>query len=306
MDTFGVEHIRVFLEVVERGSFSAAARSMDRAQATISYTIGNLERALDVELFDRSGHKPRLTEAGRSLLVHARAMHEEASRLQAVAASFADGHEPRLGLAVDLAASMVEVASAAKRCRSRFPGVRLELIVQDGDEVIQAVLSGRASLGLCGQVGTVAGLVAIPLEGVSLVAVVASGHRLLSSRVPLSVDELGRHCQLVAGDSSDAWVGFDAVGGDHWQCADLGARRRLLLEGVGWAVVPRHLVEADLSSERLVTIHPPGWPEEGRRLQRHLVFARRRPPGPAGTWLLEALREGLGREVGQSLVETVA
>ncbi len=68
-----LDQLQVFLTVVEKGSFSAASRALNRTQSVISYTIANLETQLGVALFVRSGtRRPQLTEAGKSVLEDAR------------------------------------------------------------------------------------------------------------------------------------------------------------------------------------------------------------------------------------------
>ena len=52
-----LEQLRVFLTVVEAGSFTAAAKRLGRAVSAVSYTIGNLEQQLGVSLFDREGSR---------------------------------------------------------------------------------------------------------------------------------------------------------------------------------------------------------------------------------------------------------
>jgi DNA-binding transcriptional LysR family regulator len=52
------DQLAVFMAIVETGSFSGAARKLSRAQSAVSYAIANLERLLEIELFDRTGRKP--------------------------------------------------------------------------------------------------------------------------------------------------------------------------------------------------------------------------------------------------------
>ena len=68
-----IEQLRAFVAAAEKGSFSAAARSLGRAQSVVSTHIAMLEDILGVELFDRSFRSPVLTEAGRDLLPEANA-----------------------------------------------------------------------------------------------------------------------------------------------------------------------------------------------------------------------------------------
>ena len=63
-----LDQLRVLLAVVEQGSFSAAARILNRTQSVVSYTIANLETQLGLQLFARGRRNPVLTEAGRAVL----------------------------------------------------------------------------------------------------------------------------------------------------------------------------------------------------------------------------------------------
>ena len=68
-----LDQLRIFLTIVDVGSFAGAARKLGRATSVISYSIANLEAQLGVSLFDReSTRKPQLTEAGRMVLAEAR------------------------------------------------------------------------------------------------------------------------------------------------------------------------------------------------------------------------------------------
>jgi DNA-binding transcriptional LysR family regulator len=67
-----LDQLRIFLTIVDTGSFAAAARTLNRANSVISYAIANLEAQLGLPLFDReSTRRPQLTAAGRSILAEA-------------------------------------------------------------------------------------------------------------------------------------------------------------------------------------------------------------------------------------------
>ena len=77
------------LDAIERlGSFSAAAKELYRATSAVSYAIKTLESTLDVEIYDRSGHKAVLTEGGRLILEEGRAVLERARQLEKIANHF--------------------------------------------------------------------------------------------------------------------------------------------------------------------------------------------------------------------------
>ena len=69
--------IRYCLGVVDQGSFSAAAASARVTQPTLSAGIAKLEALLGQQLFDRSGRRVRLTEAGTRFVDHARRIEAE-------------------------------------------------------------------------------------------------------------------------------------------------------------------------------------------------------------------------------------
>lgn len=65
---YSLEQLKIFVTVVETGSFSATGRKLNRAQSGISQAISNLEIAIDQPLFDRNKNTPNLTKSGKTLL----------------------------------------------------------------------------------------------------------------------------------------------------------------------------------------------------------------------------------------------
>ncbi len=81
MRGFNPDHLKAFLEVVEQGSFTAAARRLNLSQPAVSIQIRDLEDRCGVQLIERSGRRPTLTAAGQELLAHAkRVVHENELR----------------------------------------------------------------------------------------------------------------------------------------------------------------------------------------------------------------------------------
>ena len=97
------DQLRIFLTIVDTGSFAAAARKLNRAVSVISYGISNLEAQLGLSLFDRQGtRKPTLTVAGRALLAEARSISHGIDGLRAKVKGLLDGLEAEVDLAVDV------------------------------------------------------------------------------------------------------------------------------------------------------------------------------------------------------------
>lgn len=96
-----LDQLRVLVAIADTGSFSAAGRRLGRVQSAISQTIATLEVLQGVTLFNRAGHRPRLTEVGRILVDQARLVLASAARFEAVAAGTREGLEAELALAID-------------------------------------------------------------------------------------------------------------------------------------------------------------------------------------------------------------
>src|ERR1700761_6303766 len=86
LDNVTINQLRAFVAVCDHGSFSGAARGLKRAQSAISHAVNALERAFDVELFERNTRKATLTAAGRSLLPDARAVISRTEEMKTRAA----------------------------------------------------------------------------------------------------------------------------------------------------------------------------------------------------------------------------
>src|SRR5215207_7540235 len=117
-----LDQLRVFLAVVEAGSFAGAGRRLRRATSAISYAVANLEAQLGLGLFERSGtRRPRLTEAGQAVLAEARVVDQGVATLRARVKGLLDGLEAELGLAVDVMLPPTRLAEALRAFAAEFP-----------------------------------------------------------------------------------------------------------------------------------------------------------------------------------------
>jgi DNA-binding transcriptional LysR family regulator len=287
-----LDQLRLFLAVVDAGGFSAAARALRRAQSAVSYGVANLERQLGTTLFDRSGRKPVLTQAGDELAGEARAVCAQVDRLRARAHGIAHGVEPRLAIAVDHMFPLQALVRALREFRDRYPTVSLALHTEALGAVAELVETGVCSLGIGAAVPRwPAGLERRPLARVVMLHVAAPSHPLARRRGPLSAHLVREQVQIVLADrsrlSEDYAIGVFSQ--RQWRVLDLAAKHALLRAGLGWGGMPMHVVADDLKRKRLVRLHIE---EVGAATFEALLFAIYRsaePPGPAAQWLLDRL-----------------
>ena len=69
--------LRVFYEIVKRGSLSEAAKKLDLGRSSVSQKLKNLEKSLDTQLIRRSTRELDLTESGKSLFEHCSSIFKE-------------------------------------------------------------------------------------------------------------------------------------------------------------------------------------------------------------------------------------
>lgn len=287
-----LDQLRVFLTVVEVGSFAGAARKLHRATSVVSYSIANLEMQLGVSLFDRkTTRKPQLTDAGRTVLAEARTIYNGIDGLRAKVRGLLHGLEAEVHLVLDVMLPSERIVDALKTFREEFPTVSLHLHMEALGAVTQRVLDRSATLGVSGPLATsIDGIERIGIGKVALIPVAAPSHPLATDGPHLP--GAGRdHVQLVLSDRSTLTADqeFAVVGTRTWRLADLGAKHMLLREGIGWGNMPEPMVRDDVAANRLVTLELPDC--AGGDYQFDVIYRTDTPPGPAAKWLIERFRE---------------
>jgi DNA-binding transcriptional LysR family regulator len=294
LDGVSLDQLKAFIAAVDEGSFSAGARRLNRAQSAVSELISNLEGQIGVQLFDRSERYPKLTPAGVLLVADARSVISNVNALKARAKGISSGIEPELSAVVDVLFPIEAIAESALEFRVRFPHTPLRLYVEALGGAYQPVIDGRCSFGVVGSLPNApASMSTEPLQAVDMVMVASSEHPLaqLSGMIPKT--ELVKHVQLVLTDRSELTRGreFGVMSPLTWRLSDLFAKHSFLLKGLGWGGMPVHAVEQDLRDRRLVKLRIEELPESGLALPMFAVYPSAQPPGPAGRWLIERLKE---------------
>jgi DNA-binding transcriptional LysR family regulator len=296
-----LDQLMVFVTVAETGSFSAAARHLNRAQSAVTYAIQKLEDQLGLTLFDRSAYRPVLTEAGEALLPRATRIIHEVESFSDQARGITQGLEPELAMVVDAMFPMDRIVGALRVFGARYPTVPTRIYVASMGSTANLVIDGTCILGVSLAFASPdsAELVLQPIETVRMVSVAAACHPLAQLQRPISTDELQQHVQLVLTDPSGRTGKQDhgVLSRRNWRLADLGAKHAMLLGGLGWGGMPLHMVEADIAAGRLALIQPDEWGSyTSVELSMGLIHRRDRVLGPAARWLSDWLISGKREE----------
>ncbi len=290
--TPSLDQLKVFLTVVETGSFAAAGRKLGRATSAISYAIVNLELQLGLPLFDReSTRKPVLTEAGKAVLSEACMVRSGIDHLLAKVKGLLSGLEAEVALAVDIMLPTTRLVDALRAFEAEFPTVALRVHVEALGAVTQLVREGIATIGISGPLDlTMPDIESSQIGSIEMIPVAAPSHPLAKAGVN-APGAARNHIQLVLSDRSSLTEGrdFGVVGARSWRLADLSTKHALLLAGIGWGNMPEPMVRDDLAAGRLIGLDIPEW-RDGRYVFQ-AINRTDTPPGPAAAWLIKRFSE---------------
>jgi DNA-binding transcriptional LysR family regulator len=250
--------MQVFVEVARQHGFAPAAKSLGLSTSQISRYIQNLETEFDVQLFNRTTRHLSLTPAGKGLLGPCQRIASDYDSL--VHSSRYEQGEPHGRLRVTMPTFIAHELS--KRILPSYalehPKVDLDVIVTD--RIVNLVEEGFDLAIRAGEL-TDSSLISRKLTNLGL-ALVASPAYIEKHGVPASPANLHDHNCIVETSSpyGDLWtfkVGRKAQrirvsGNIRINTGD--AARQLALEGVGFALLPDSMVQADIQKQRLVSI----------------------------------------------------
>ena len=200
--------------IAKSGSFAAAARELGKVPSALTYSVRQLEDALDVLLFDRRSGQAKLTAAGEELLTEGRRLLAEMDAVANRVRRVACGWETQLTVAADGVISrltLFELAEAFYALRpdadapDSGPGTRLRLRTEVLEGTWEALLSGEADLaigvGIEG-IAPQAGIALQPLGEMDFIFAVAPHHALARWDGPIPDHELARHRAVAVADSA--------------------------------------------------------------------------------------------------------
>ena len=254
-------NLRLFVDVVRRGSFAAAARDHDLAPSSISRAIATLEDELATRLFQRTTRRLTLTEAGASYFERVAPLVEQLQDARDAATDA--GHEPRGTLRATASVSFGQkcVLPVLPALLARYPKLSLDLVLTDAvvdmvaDRIDVAVRLGRLPDS---------SLIAQKLAETPYI-ICASPDYLRRHGRPKRPAEIADHdCLLFP------FGGFRT----HWTFVDRAGRRQTVpvagraiitsamalqecaRNGMGIALLSRWLTDDDVAAGRLVDVFP--------------------------------------------------
>ncbi len=307
----GVElrQLRAFVALADKGSMTAAARTLGLAQSTVSEALASLERALGTRAVTRrrGAHASDLTPAGRVLLPHARHILAALTDAQRAVASATREARGSVELIANESISTCLLPRALGRLRDSWPNTRFAVSVGSCPGVRAGLASGRFDLGLqlsaevedarAAAVRRGNGVVTVRLAEVPLSLFAGPGHPLLprSPGSALPRGELAPYRVFL----TDASGAFHALLRDFFRADGLPAprleatgtiesvKRSVLTSPLAVGVLPHYALVEDFRAGRLrpLAVRPPL-----PRVWLEALQPEAGPARPAASEVIDALR----------------
>ena len=272
--------------IARSGSFAAAARELGKVPSALTYSVRQLEDALDVLLFDRRSRQARFTAAGAELLNEGRRLLAETTAVAHRVKRVASGWETQLTIAVD---DVMSRSTLFDLCEAFYalqpygdphalgggaadgggdgggdgrggagggPLTRLKLRTEVLAGTWEALVSGQADLAI--GVGTASPppqLALEPLGEMAFVFAVSPQHPLAAATAPIDDVELLRHRAVAVADTAQRLSPLTLnllPGQDVLTVSSMAAKLEALLRALGCGFVPEAVAREHLDSGRLV------------------------------------------------------
>ena len=179
---FDLTDLRLFRHVAETGSITRGAERAHLALASASARIRGMEEMLDVPLLRRGRRGVQLTDAGRSLLDHARLVLQQVETMRGELGAWSRGLKGSVRLLANTAALSEHLPALLARFLAANPTIDLDLEDRESPAIAAAIAAGDADIGIASQAALAAGLESHPFRPDRLVLIVPTGHPLARRR----------------------------------------------------------------------------------------------------------------------------
>jgi LysR family transcriptional regulator, low CO2-responsive transcriptional regulator len=260
-----VRQLQIFEAAARALSFSSAAQTLHLTQPAVSMQVRQLEHFAGVALFERTGRRLYLTNAGEELLVHARAVLRALEDADEAFAAMKGLRGGRVRLAVVSTAKYF-----APRLIARFgishPGVRIQLQADNRAAVVRTLSANDVDLALMGRPPDDGELVAHAFADHPLVVIAPPDHPLARRRsVPL--ETLAKETFLVREPGSGTRSALERFFSERSLPLKVGLEmpsnetiKQAVMAGLGLSFISLHTIALELSVGALALVRAPGLP----------------------------------------------
>ena len=255
-----IRDLQVFLAVTTRLNFTRAAEDVHLSQPSVSVRIRQLERELNVKLFEQLGKRVALTEAGRLLEPYARRVVAAMDDALHAVEELQGLERGTVRVGASTTPGMYLIPRTIALFKQRYPKIDVHLAVKDTRQIEEGVIRNEFDFGFVG--GHLAGdeVEVLPWITDELRLIVPKGHRLAGKRTVKPQDLLQEQFILreqgsatravVAAHLGKLRIEPEAV----MEIANPESVKKAVQSGLGIAFISGYAVETELKAKILVAV----------------------------------------------------
>jgi DNA-binding transcriptional LysR family regulator len=179
---FDLTDLRLFLNVVEAGSITAGAERTHMTLASASQRVRGMEGTLGSPLLLRHAQGIAPTEAGRTLVHHARVMLQQMAQLQGELGEYGSGLKGHVRLQCNTSAMTEHLPAPLSRFLAQHTRISVDLEERQSQDIVDALHAGLCDIGIVSDAVDAEGLERFVFRRDDLVLVVQRGHALARRR----------------------------------------------------------------------------------------------------------------------------
>ena len=289
-----LEHWRTLISVVDSGGYAQAAEALHKSQSAITYAVQKLESSLGVKAFEIEGRKARLTPTGQMLYRRAKALLEEAGRLESASKAVSAGWEAEIGIAADVVFPSWLMVDCLAKFAQESPHTHIELyetVIHGTEELL---LQGRVQIAIGATVPT--GFLGDPLVTTRFVVAAHPEHPLHRLGRKLTAADLRAHRHLVVRDTATTRTkkATSIEADQRWTLSHMSTSIQAASRGYGYAWYPVDRIRDELAKGLLKAL--PMVEGAERSAQLYLTLADRDAAGPGVLRLVEIIRDAVSTQ----------
>lgn len=255
-----LDQIRAFIAVVETGSFRSAAEAIHKTQPSISAAVKTLEAQYNILLFDRDSYRPTLTTEGQAFFLQSKKLMSQVQQLENLGHNLAQGSDAPLRLCLSQTCFSDDFMTRIQSFQRDYPDLSLDITTDHLYGVNENLQRDKSEIAIGPRYGLDDRHAFVELFKQDMVTVVApslleklanKGQRIKQAQLYPIAQILVTNSALNQSESGHRYV---LPTGKRWYVNDFMAKKTLLLYGLGWARMPRYMIENELQQGQLLQI----------------------------------------------------
>jgi DNA-binding transcriptional LysR family regulator len=228
--------------IVKYGSFKAASDAMHKSQPSLSMAIKKLEEEFDIQLFNRDGYRPVLTEQGIAFHKKSQSALNKFKELEKLGQELGAGFESEISICTDAIFPICHISHVFEKFFEPHITTTLNLSTDVIDGVISKLVNHEVDFVLGPNFGLPDHIEKIKIMEVTIVPVIGKKH---INKNPITRDLLESLPQIVVGSSVKEKKGIvrGGISDQFWYTTDFSMKEQLIESGLGWGRLPLHQVK---------------------------------------------------------------